>query len=313
MLRWKSSLKPAGSTPANDNFEFTVTTTTSSESFTIPCQNVGTFDSTVDWGDGSTSAITAYDDADLAHTYATAGDHNISISGTFANIYLNNATDRSKIKSVTNMGSVGWLSFGFNGCSNMTSFDAGDCDTSSVTNMNNMFRDCGSLTSADLSSFDTSSVTSMFRMFQSCSSLTSVDLSSFDTSSCTSGFASFFFEANSLASVDISSFDVSGSTGGANDMFKNMGTSVTSQVTITGIEDLDFSGIRQNKMRNWILGNSLSTAVYDELLVNYAALTWSNYQNPNFGSSKYTAGSAAATARAALVTAGWSITDGGTA
>jgi len=57
----------------------------------------------------------------------------------------------------------------------------------------------------------------------------------------------------------------------------------------------------------------LSTTVYDELLVNWEAQTGYNAQNPNFGSSQYTSGSAAATARADLVTAGWTITDGGTA
>jgi len=405
------------SAPVNDNFEFTVTTTTASETFTIPCQNSGTFNATVDWGDGSTSTITAYNDADLVHTYATAGDHNISISGTFPNIYFNNGGDKLKVKSVTNLGSVGWTIFisAFYGCSNMTSFTAGDCDTSSVarmdamfydctsltsvdlssfntssvTNMGNMFFNCSSLTSLDVSSFNTSSVTSMSQMFRNCSSLTSLDLSSFNTSSvtnmslmflsCTSltsldvssfntsnvtnmqqTFAScssltsldvssfntssvtnmlatfsycssltsldlssfntssatrmdqMFYNSSSLTSVDLSSFTTSSVTN-MGSMFRNMGGG-TAQLTITGIEDFDITAVNANKMVNFMLGTGgLSTTVYDELLVNWEAQTGYNAQNPHFGGSKYTAGSAAATARADLVTAGWTITDGGTA
>ncbi len=66
-----------------------------------------------------------------------------------------------------------------------TSMDLSKLDTSSVTDMSNMFERCSSLTSLDLGSFDTSSVTDMGCMFGGCQSLTSLDLGSFDTSSVT--------------------------------------------------------------------------------------------------------------------------------
>ncbi len=485
-----------GSDGANNNFDFTVTTTTSSETFTIRCNNSGTFDATVDWGDESTSAITAYDDADLTHTYATADDYDISISGTFPNIYFNGTGDRAKVKSVTNLGSVGWTSFfgSFKGCSNMTSFDAGDCDTSSATNvremlrscssltsldlsnfdtsgvnasyamyhtfsgcssltsldlsgfdtssvtdmrvmfdgctsltsldvssfdtssvtaMQSMFKDCSSLTSLDVTSFDTSGVTTMKSMFEDCSSLTSLDVSDFDTSSVTSmqsmfkdcenitsldvssfdtssvtamqsmfndcenitsldvssfdtssatNMSGMFRECSSLTSIDLSSFDTSSVTNislmfwacssstsidvssfdtssvtnmkqmfsycsaltsldvssfdtssvtDMKQMFQATGGG-TAQLTITGIEDFDITAVSTDYMTNLMSSTGgLSTTVYDELLVNWEGQTGYNNQNPHFGSSKYTAGGAAATARADLVTAGWSITDGG--
>ena len=55
-----------------DQFAMTVATTGANEVFTIPCQDVGVFSATVDWGDGATSTITTYNDTDLAHTYASA-------------------------------------------------------------------------------------------------------------------------------------------------------------------------------------------------------------------------------------------------
>ena len=326
-----------GGSIANNNFEFTVTTTTASETFTIPCQNAGTFNATVDWGDGSTSTITTYNDADLVHTYTTAGDHDISISGTFPNIYFNNGGDKTKVKSVTNLGSVGWVSFdrAFRGCSNMTSFTAGDSvtsgvstiqqmfaecsnlatldltefDTSGVTNMREVFYLCGSLTSADLSSFDTTSVTSaMDNFFRNCSSMTSVDVTSFDTSGVTN-MLSMFRGCSSLTSLDVSSFDTSGVTNMGH-MFRDCSSASGS---ITGPGGFDITSVNTDSMDSMFYGTSLSTSTYDSLLVNWEAQSGYNNQNPNFGSSTYTAGSAAATARADLVTSGWSITDGGTA
>ena len=185
-------------------FVFKITTTTSPQTFTIPCQNVGTFNATIDWGDGSpTSSITAYNDADLSHSYATAGQYTITITGTFPNIYFNNGGDRLLVDEVVDLGDVGWtrLDGAFFGCSNMTAFDGGTANTSSVTNMFAMFRDCSSLTSLDVSGFDTSSVTNMRFMFQSCSSLTGLQISSWDVSSVTDG-TDFLNGANAALSQE---------------------------------------------------------------------------------------------------------------
>ena len=361
----------------NNNLEFTVRTTGSSEvvDLTQMTWSQSSYNATIDWGDGSTtSTVTAYNDADLAHTYSTAGDYSISISGTFGTVYTSGSSQlgygntlRSQIISVQNVGSLNYttadyswfgctslttFNFGnvdysgissvgllayFSGCSSLTSISFGDLDTSSVTNMSFMFSGCSSLTSIDLSSFDTSSVWNMSRMFQNCSSLTSLDLSGFDTSSATNmvgmfqscssltsldlssfntssvtNMLSMFNGCSSLTSLDLSSFDTSAVIFMQN-MFKSMGGG-TAQITITGIEDFNITAVTANRMTSFMAGTGgLSTTVYDELLVNWEAQTGYNAQNPNFGSSQYTSGSAAATARADLVTAGWTITDGGTA
>ena len=186
-------------------FIFKITTTGSPQTFTIPCQNVGTFNATIDWGDGGpTSSITAYNDADLAHSYTTAGQYTITITGTFPNIYFNNGGDRLLVDEVVDLGDVGWenLNSAFYGCSNMTAFDVGTADTSNVTNMSSMFRICSSLTSLDVSGFDTSSVAFMQNMFRDCTSLTSLDVSGFDTSSVTN-MTQMFRGCSSLTSLDV--------------------------------------------------------------------------------------------------------------
>ena len=391
---WPKDLADAGIaeaslTPYGTDFVMTVTTTGADETFTIPCQNVGTFDASIDWGDGSFSGITAYNDAGLTHTFATAGDHTIRISGTFPNIYFNDGGDKDKVKSVDNLGDVGWtrLERAFYGCSNMTSFAGGNTDTSSVTNMGYMFRDCSSITSLDVSAFDTSSVTNMGSMFQNCSSLTSLDVSGFDTSSVTN-MGVMFYSCSSLTSLDVSGFDTSSATT-MNSMFQNCSsitaldvsgfntssvttmafmfyrcssltsldvsgfdtssvtnmsfmfyscssiTSLdvsafdTSSVTsmafmffncssladIIGVENFDIEGLDSTDDLNSFMTNvTLPTARYDALLVNWDAQEPFDGMSPNFGNSTYTAGSAAATARANLISNdGWTIIDGGTA
>ena len=192
-------------------FIFKITTTGSPQTFTIPCQNVGTFNATIDWGDGgATSSITAYNDADLAHSYATAGQYTITITGTFPNIYFNNGGDRLLVDEVVDLGDVGWLRLNsaFFGCANMTAFNVGTADTSSVTTMYAMFASCSGLTSLDISGFNTSSVTNMTYMFQNCTGLTSLDVTGFDTSNVTN-IAYMFRNCLSLTSLDLSGFDTS--------------------------------------------------------------------------------------------------------
>ena len=60
-------------------------------------------------------------------------------------------------------------------------------------------------------------------------------------------------------------------------------------------------------------GPTLSVTVYDATLINWEGQVEQPNVVAHFGTSKYTAGGAAATARAALVSNGWTITDGGTA
>ena len=99
----------------------------------------------------------------------------------------------------------------FDFCIALESLDLSSFNTSSVTNMHDMFYSCNSLKSLNLSSFDTSSVTSMLYMFSSCYSLESLDLSSFNTSSVTT-MSSMFSYCYSLKSLNLSNFNTSSVT-----------------------------------------------------------------------------------------------------
>lgn len=93
-------------------------------------------------------------------------------------------------------------------CSSVEDLDLRNFNTSSVTNMNSMFSRCETIEVLDLSSFDTSSVTDMSGMFSQSWMLRDLNLSSFDTSH-TVNMNSTFYSCTSLKKLDLSSFDTS--------------------------------------------------------------------------------------------------------
>jgi hypothetical protein len=290
LLAQKGMKKAAGGPATEDDFLFTITTTTASEVFTIPCQNKGTFNATIDWGDGGgTSTVTAYNDADLAHTYTDAGTYQIRISGTFTNIFFNSGVDGLKVISVDNLGSVGWLSFAsaFLDCTNLVTVTAGDSDTSLV------------------GGFPT-----WEKVFSGCNSVTSYDLTGMDvTGDGAENFKNFFNSNLSVVTIDLTGWDTS-SFRDLTNMFRRC----DALTSIIGIEDWDISGITVLGT-NFLTVGRMTTAQYDNLLINWEAQAAGRpAEVVSFGASTYTAGGAAATARTELVsTHGWTITDGGTA
>ncbi len=94
---------------------------------------------------------------------------------------------------------------------NMTNIDLSDFNTSSITNMSDMFSGCEALSSLDLSNFDTSNVIDMSDMFRYCHALSSLDLSNFDTSNVTD-MSGMFCWCDNLTTLNINSFNTSNVT-----------------------------------------------------------------------------------------------------
>lgn len=264
-----------------DDFVMVVETTSAGETFKIPAGS-GTYNAAVDWGDGSTSAITASNDPDLTHSYANAGLHTIRVSGTFPYLSFAGGGDRLKLRHVLQLGNVGWenLRKAFNGCSAMETFSSGVCDVSGVADWTSWMNGTPGLTALDLSTLNAVSATSLVASFYNCGAPV-IDVSGYDTSA----------------------------VGTMNTMFRfTVGD-------IVGVETFNIEGINTSSgLTYFVLNNGLSTAVYDQLLVNWAAQSPISGLSPHFGSAKYTPGGAAEAARTALIgTHGWSISDGGPA
>jgi surface protein len=266
-------------------FVFTITTPSPSTVFTIPCQNVGVFNATVDWGDGgATSAITTYNDADLAHTYTTAGDYTVTITGTFPNIYFNNSgTSRGMVTSVVDLGDVGWVRLrrAFYGCSSLVSFGSATGNTSSVDNFSTMFRSCSAMATCDVSGFDTSFSANTDNMFRGCSTLTTLDVSGWDISGVTTT-AFMFRDCSTLTTLDVSGWDTSG--------VSNLDFMFEGCTTLTGLEisGWDISSVTTAKSFLSGANNTLSTAEYNATLEAWGAQTVQAGVSIHFGDATYT-------------------------
>ena len=95
----------------------------------------------------------------------------------------------------------------FSGCNKLKSIKFGDnFDTSNVQNMDYMFYNCFKLVSLDLKSFNTGKVVSMEAMLFNAQSLLSLNLFHFDTSQVTN-MKQMFFSCNSLIYINLKNFN----------------------------------------------------------------------------------------------------------
>ena len=161
----------------------------------------------------------------------------------------------------------------------------------------------------DIGSWNTSSVTNMMYMFRSATAFNQ-DIGRWDTSNVTN-MSNMFYYATAF-NQDITNWDTSNVTSMSN-MFDNDRASSTPTFD-QNISKWDFSSIQSRGLSSFMRATTISTSNYDALLVKLAsqASSIASQDSFNMGGSTYTSGSAAATARNALVnTHGWSITDGG--
>lgn len=233
-----------GGQVASPEFVLKWETTTPNEEIQIGIGS-GTFDYDIDWGDGTVESYNT--DANISHTYATAGDHITKITGDFPHLSMQNLTDdiyREKLRDVLNWGTIVWQDWtnmfrscgGFTGLtatdlpnlSNVTSFSylggfsnfgnyynstVQNWDVSNVTNMSN-FSYYGSWRNK-ISTWDTSNVTNFTNFLRSNSQFDNgadlADMDNFDVSSAIDmSFA--LNRTDKMANVYIGSWDVSNVT-----------------------------------------------------------------------------------------------------
>ena len=287
-------------------------TTTADESITIPTFTGETYDYTVNWGDGDTSTNQM---AAATHTYATAGNHTVTITGTFPRIYFNNRGDRTKILEVKQWGSQAWTSMekAFYGCSklNITATDVpdlsnvtslaymfrstlletanriGDWNTGTVTNMGLMFYQVRAF-NQNISSWDTSAVTTMYSMFSGATAFNQ-NISSWNTSSVTN--MQYMFAQARAFNQDISSRDTSWDTSSVvtmHSMFSgadtfNQDISSWNTSSVTNMRYMFYGATAFNQdLSDW----NISAVTTMEHMFNTVTLSTANYDSMLDGWSK---------------------------
>jgi hypothetical protein len=153
---------------------------TASDSITLPLVNSGVFNFVVDWGDGTSDTITAFNQAERIHSYAgqPAGDYVVTITGTCPGWGFGPVpASRAKLKTIDQWGDVGLalLNQGFTNCSNFVSMPSTGFKYSGAS-MLQAFQGT-KITPASLSSSffaNATSVTNITYLFLACSTLTSI-------------------------------------------------------------------------------------------------------------------------------------------
>lgn len=328
ILLEKNDVVDLSQTAANQ-FVFTIDTeNTSSGSslntqFMMPLVSGGSYNATVNWGDGSSDTITSYNQQEVTHTYSSAGQYEISIEGTLQGWQFNNAGDRLKMLDVKQWGVLDLsTSSAFYGCTNLDA-SATDAPTVSTTNFSIMFRDCTNFNGAignwditnvtnlqqcffgcssfnkSLDNWNVSNVTRMDYLFYNCISFDQ-DLNSWDTSNVENMFLTF---ANCQQfNGDIYSWDTSSVTN-MQQMLYNCDL-FDQSLAAWNIESVtNFTNFMQN-------ASGLSTTNYDATLISWAAQSVSQNESINFGGSQFTE-SAYASRFSLIEDDGWTIVDGG--
>lgn len=295
----------------------------------LPLVSGGTYNFYVDWGDGTANTITAYNQAEVTHTYNYSGVYTIMITGTLTGFKFNNSGDRLKLLRVVNWGrNFCWGNAAnvFYSCSNLiiTALDA--LNLTGITTFQGLFSYCENLVSIpNINNWNVSAITLMHYMFANCTKFNQ-NLNNWNTANVTA--MASMFNGDTVFNQDISAWntgnvtDMSGMFQNAKAFNQNIGGWNTSKVANMSNMFNGATAFNQN-LGSWNIGNltnatnmfinkQLSTANYDALLIGWAA------QAPNIkngvpfhgGTSKYS--DAAVAARNTLTsTYGWIITDGG--
>lgn len=331
----------SASDPFEDYLIFDVKTDNSGDSsstqFALPLVNGGAYNMTVFWGDGTSSAITAWDSPEVTHTYSIAGTYEIKIKGHCSGWSFDAAAvdDAPKVLDLKHWGDLdmGDWEGAWEGCVNLVVSATDIPDLSHMTSMGSMFFGCTSLTTIPNSAFwDTSTITMLRHLFSQATNA-NIDVSGWDVSNVTNMFRVF---RQCAFNGDLSLWDVRKVTslGGmfsGNTAF-NQDLSSWQTDALTSMEQTFFNCPtfkKADKLANWNMTKVTSLSAcfssvdlndpnstanqnnYNAVLIGWAA------QNVLTGvpfgagaATKYTIATAGA-ARTTLLGKGWTISDGG--
>jgi len=216
-------------------FDFDIDTTqiqlpgsTNADQYRLPLMSTGTYNFTVNWGDGNSNTITTWNQAEATHTYATSGLYSISITGTIDHVSwisqdgttVTQANDRKKVKDITDWGSaVIYLDeLVFFDCEKMNITTTAAPTFGSKVMRDDQFSDCESFT-GDISAWGTvaSPITGSVNSFLSSANNANPNVNFVYQRTSSSLFRAFYQAFN--FNNPLNNWDVAGSGGNCTDAF----------------------------------------------------------------------------------------------
>ena len=287
--------------------------TGTSTTIVLPLANL-TYDGTIDWGDGTSSDLSY---ANRTHVYPLTGtDYTITITSNTSSITgfrVANTSYRNRLVEISQWGNLDFYSTQmFFNCNNLV-ITATDAPIITTTSLFKTFDLCTKVTQiGNIDDYDTSSVTAFNLLFtgENSTMLFNQNINSLDFSSATTikqllkRCVNYNHPMNNIDVGNVTNFE---------SVFE-FASSFDQDISMWNI-------VSGTNFTNFMSSAGLSTTNYDLLLVGWEATLQASFPagagyaptiNIHFGSSTYTTGSAAETARTSLIsTFGWTITDGG--
>ncbi len=139
----------------------------------LPLESSGTYNFTIDWGDGTLEVITSWDQPETTHTYISGGIYTIGINGIIVGWNFNNGGDRLKLKEINKWGHLRLGNSGgyFYGCENLIINTHDNLNLTGTINLNDAFKACLSIENIEgMNNWDVSCVKNMNSIFYDASS-----------------------------------------------------------------------------------------------------------------------------------------------
>lgn len=273
----------------------------------------------VDWGDSTSDDITTWNDAAWTHTYASSGTYTVTITGTFQPSA--DYADRLKLLKINNFGDVGAMSFNqlYYAATNLDIDPGATGDFSKVTDFYAAFYGCSKVGSYP--AFNAALCTSYRLAFIGNTGFHGV-FPLIDTSNCTNFEQAWYgctgitgYSAMDTAKVTNWSYVFWGNTAlsAVPDLDYGAGTLFGLFAANSGVTSLPSGfGLQLGAatvLTSMFAGCTINTTDYSQFLIDLESVNSSSGLSFGGGSSKYNP--AGGVARAALVSRGWTIVDGG--
>lgn len=200
---------------------FSTTASSDTNQIALPLVYHGEYNFIVNWGDGTTSKITAYDSPETVHTYKTSGVYTVTISGVLKGwnfFYTENYKDSKKLLTIEQWGNMQfespdktiYQSRYLLGCTNLTMTTTTDTpDLTGVKSLNRLFNSCSSLSAVNnIESWDVSKVETLAGIFFGeyiSKHPFAGDLSSWNVSNCIDFVHAF---RNSMVDFNVDNWDM---------------------------------------------------------------------------------------------------------